>query len=479
MDESNKVENINIERTKKLFEYEMTEVILKLKGEFAAFSGEGTEYAEMAVQEVKLKCSILTLPEMKLEKHSVDLVELPEIIPYTAPELCAERPGLEIPYVPDMTKIEHSIGEHANGKKEIPEIEKIEVPSIPDLSSMDKSVFSISFDSHPTGLEGINQQQYSIPNISQAISAFRGFEIENAQSINQVEIPNGVNVSFPTFESHTIIESQNVKEAIIALDGITVPSTLGLVDQIQRINDLAFEQDDTIIFPTINCSNLVENLEIREKDYKAQNVIPVPKVHELHLDFALPTPKCDEIKNINQLDIPKVNSFECPNIMADIKSVPYVEIPPIESVICDFTFDVSKIRKYDMKDVVDDLDYLTKKCLDYKFCDVSLETCKFNNTSTPVPSIPDISINSDFCVDKDVRVHIPQVDIRHLVPVNLSGLKTDISKNVDAISISVPNVSGFDGKLACVNKVITEPVFIPSKPQFDQEIAEIIKLAKK
>ena len=38
----NKVENINIETNKELFEYEMTEVILKLKGEFAAFSGKDT-----------------------------------------------------------------------------------------------------------------------------------------------------------------------------------------------------------------------------------------------------------------------------------------------------------------------------------------------------------------------------------------------------------------------------------------------------
>lgn len=38
MDNNTVCENINIDECKELFEYEMTEVIIKLKGEFAAVS---------------------------------------------------------------------------------------------------------------------------------------------------------------------------------------------------------------------------------------------------------------------------------------------------------------------------------------------------------------------------------------------------------------------------------------------------------
>ena len=49
MDNNTVCENINIDECKELFEYEMTEVIIKLKGEFAAVSGCSKRYSEAAV----------------------------------------------------------------------------------------------------------------------------------------------------------------------------------------------------------------------------------------------------------------------------------------------------------------------------------------------------------------------------------------------------------------------------------------------
>lgn len=65
--ENIKLDNIDIEFCKELFEYEMTEVILKLKGEFASVSGKDTKYAAVAVDERKLQVSPVSMPEVKLE----------------------------------------------------------------------------------------------------------------------------------------------------------------------------------------------------------------------------------------------------------------------------------------------------------------------------------------------------------------------------------------------------------------------------
>ena len=64
-----KIENINIEKNKELFEYEMTEVILKLKGEFASFSGEGTVFEDSKVTDEDLRLELHSLKEVKADKY--------------------------------------------------------------------------------------------------------------------------------------------------------------------------------------------------------------------------------------------------------------------------------------------------------------------------------------------------------------------------------------------------------------------------
>ena len=65
--ENTKLDNIDIESCKELFEYEMTEVILKLKGEFASVSRKDTKYAAVAVDERKLQVSPVSMPEVMFE----------------------------------------------------------------------------------------------------------------------------------------------------------------------------------------------------------------------------------------------------------------------------------------------------------------------------------------------------------------------------------------------------------------------------
>lgn len=66
--EQNTIEKVNIEKCKKLFAYEMTEVLLMLKGEFAAVSGAELGYSQYHVSEEKRNAPLAVIQrEQKLE----------------------------------------------------------------------------------------------------------------------------------------------------------------------------------------------------------------------------------------------------------------------------------------------------------------------------------------------------------------------------------------------------------------------------
>lgn len=95
MDNNTVCENINIDECKELFEYEMTEVIIKLKGEFAAVSGCSKRYSEAAVDESCLKVDIPTLPAVELANIAnycpeTSPVSIRPIIPTDAPDFQAQ-----------------------------------------------------------------------------------------------------------------------------------------------------------------------------------------------------------------------------------------------------------------------------------------------------------------------------------------------------------------------------------------------------
>ena len=75
--EQNNMENIDIEKHKELFAYEMTEVALRLKGEFAMVSGKDTQYWKDRVDDQALKIAPVSLPGTKLEPVSLTVPTIP------------------------------------------------------------------------------------------------------------------------------------------------------------------------------------------------------------------------------------------------------------------------------------------------------------------------------------------------------------------------------------------------------------------
>ncbi len=71
------INNIDIEKNKELFEYEMTEVVLKLRGEFSVVSKEGTHYNKVAVEEQRLKVEPFSLPKVNC---SISQINIPAVV---------------------------------------------------------------------------------------------------------------------------------------------------------------------------------------------------------------------------------------------------------------------------------------------------------------------------------------------------------------------------------------------------------------
>lgn len=97
-----KLENIDIEKSKELFAYEMTEVLLMLKGEFATVSGKNMRYEQWAVAAENQTIPSAHIPTVQLEQDQLSLpaVNIPEVI--KIPDAPTLDTSVSLPPVPDF-----------------------------------------------------------------------------------------------------------------------------------------------------------------------------------------------------------------------------------------------------------------------------------------------------------------------------------------------------------------------------------------
>lgn len=98
MDEQN-MENIDIEKHKELFAYEMTEVVLKLKGEFAVISGKDTQYWKNRVDDNVLKVAPIAAPVVKFDGISLNVPELKNAPQFSFNVVGSDCPMVQIPQI--------------------------------------------------------------------------------------------------------------------------------------------------------------------------------------------------------------------------------------------------------------------------------------------------------------------------------------------------------------------------------------------
>lgn len=132
----NKVENINIEKNKELFEYEMTEVILKLKGEFAAFSGKDTRFADMVVDDAKLRINTSEVVQVHRENHHIETPAIGSVQQTEAARVEVKETILQLPVIPQISDEGGRKEKKAYNTEKADAWQGIVVPVLPSFSKL-------------------------------------------------------------------------------------------------------------------------------------------------------------------------------------------------------------------------------------------------------------------------------------------------------------------------------------------------------
>lgn len=106
-----KLENIDIEKSKELFAYEMTEVLLMLKGEFASVSGKDMRYEQWAVDAKKKTIPSAHIAPVQLEHSPISLpavnkaetVKIPDAPTVDASVCLPSVPSFDLRQLPQVT----------------------------------------------------------------------------------------------------------------------------------------------------------------------------------------------------------------------------------------------------------------------------------------------------------------------------------------------------------------------------------------
>lgn len=130
----NKVEKIDIEKNKELFEYEMTEVILKLKGEFAAFSGKGTKFAEILVDDAKLHISSPKVVQVEVKDYHVESPKIGSIQKTKKVYAEVKKTTLQLPIIPKISDEDGKKEKNTFSTKKANVCQEIIISSIPLLN---------------------------------------------------------------------------------------------------------------------------------------------------------------------------------------------------------------------------------------------------------------------------------------------------------------------------------------------------------
>ena len=180
----NKVENINIETNKELFEYEMTEVILKLKGEFAAFSGKDTKFAEMVVDDAKLRINTPEVVQVKVEGSQVAPPVIGCVQQTKTACIKVKETVLQLPVIPQISNDDGRKEEEAIGSRKTNVWQGIAVPDLHPFSEI-----TITKESSKKSLEETEREIVSSVEVPQLISvAERTHDLKKKRYVEPVKV---------------------------------------------------------------------------------------------------------------------------------------------------------------------------------------------------------------------------------------------------------------------------------------------------
>lgn len=287
------IENINIEKNKELFEYEMTDVILKLKGEFAAFSGKGTKYEANKVAEEKLKLELYPLKDVSWDTYKG---KVPNI--NILPVVLLNNVEVDLMKIDDMSSKAWHMGEvHFNPLiedkisiidiprtdyqfndvklcvKDEEKLKKIEVKTIPKI------------DVKCTSFVVEEKKRIAVNTIPEFSFEYNSFDIEQENFIGTINIPS---------VSSNVGNMVDIPKVETVFDKVEVPNT---TIKVLKGSDVNVERITVNIPKTdINCS--YSSTEIKTESNAVQLNVPSINLGEINKAYDIPQ------SNIRMVQVP-------------------------------------------------------------------------------------------------------------------------------------------------------------------------------
>lgn len=291
--EKNNITLSDTERNKELFEYEMTEVILQLKGEFAKVSGKDLQLDESQFETPAMEIRS-DIPNVDIQPISIASIGAKTAVSgeaFTIPEIVVENskidcPAVSVPVVamPSQVKIEQPVLDCKTVDK-VKEYSATEVDiDLPTISAVDSSV-SIK----------------EIPEITVS-------EIET-QSANAT-------MKLPRTEATANIEVIRIDIPDVAINLRKMESEVGMSD-----SPITVDAD----VPVVSANYPPVSIEVKPNDVSD---IAVPKVaeftaHEVSLHGV----------NIQTPKIPKIKKYNGESIILSTQETKLLDFPKIKTAI--------------------------------------------------------------------------------------------------------------------------------------------------
>lgn len=301
----------DVERNKELFEYEMTEVILQLKGEFAKLSGKDLhlEAEQFAVKPLNLPAA---MPEIAMHDSKIDCPDVSALNPIVIQPIAMHLPELDYPSVPDISTC-HPF----EISMEMPEIscdtpQKMTMLKMTDVKIAPTAIPAVSYDLKNLSVKipDITMQQVAIP------FDFPSISIPKEQPVVALEKPTldipQTTIQFPKLEEIAI---EKVSVEVPSVKKFALPSAAPVVNLQPAAIDLP---EETIPqFPTN--FKVTAHPEPMEKMAIPQMTMP----EQVHVALQLPEMTIPEISTCNislqpisiqksEISVPEVhtNTFE-------------------------------------------------------------------------------------------------------------------------------------------------------------------------
>lgn len=294
----NKVENINIEKNKELFEYEMTEVILKLKGEFAAFSGKDTKFADMVVDDAKLHINTSEVAQVQRENHHIETPAIRSTQLTEAARVEVKETTLQLPVIPQISD------ESGRKEKKVYSPEKADAWQgivVPVLPSFNK--FTIRKESPEKSLKEVETEIASsveVPQLSSVLESTRDLKKKAHVTPVSISVPRTQikNNSWSKDKSFVQNEKRTIQKTVSEIGR----ESLLMAEHIKRLSEV-----QAVKKAGINVTQIAPNMNV-DIDIKTEAyVVEVPQITSAWGSVqALPTITCESI----QIKFPSTKTVE-------------------------------------------------------------------------------------------------------------------------------------------------------------------------